>query len=267
MGKRRPGQPQRIPAAVAVLCVVAALGGARGSACSRSAPPPPQNSTHVEPSECCVNQALNPDPIVAGLRARLRPLPVEEARRRLPEWLRLAALGGRAIHGARISPARVPEPEGNQDLGKDIVPVPAVAVDLDTALGAMRLYRIDPKSPASRPRCVCILQHGHGNVTTDWPVFARLVADLQNAGIPAVVPQLPMMEFGCREYGNASLLNAVDLTLMGVLVHLERTVLDWIEREFPGAAVVYVGHSGGSVVGYYASALDARITAMAMGYT
>lgn len=204
---------------------------------------------------------------LAGLRPRNSNLPVDLIRSRARRNLALDRFGDYQI-------------VGNQTLGPSF-PAASVLENIFAARGGEQpritrittpgvywdcpLLLLDKKTPSRPVKRVMIFQHGHNHYRGDWQAFSDIFPPIWEADIPILLPLEPTDSM-CTDAISTHLLHLYDLSRMGLLVRQTQTYLDYVKKNYPGAEIVFVGHSGGATLGYFTSVVDDRIDAFALDH-
>ena len=182
------------------------------------------------------------------------PLTANELRGRLPAWLGMD----------QIPPFAVETVEREAIGSWEGVACKGTRYRLGTSFGVRWLVRLEPEAAANR-KWVLLVRHGHEGPAAFAAQFGDLLQRLSSTGC---VIYLPLDEVPERvdEYFAVHVLDLLDRSLMGARVAELRGMLDRIQGENPGARVIVIGHSMGSMVGYYGACLDDRVAALATDY-
>lgn len=113
---------------------------------------------------------------------------------------------------------------------------------------------------------VCIIQHGHGSA----PFFEKineLIETLLQRGVEIYIPLQPYMDAAFSEYQVWSMGVAMDKQLMGLRVESTIALTNQIKKTHDNPEIIFIGHSGGSMIGLYASICNDKFDRLAIDYS
>lgn len=254
--------PKTAAALVLVAALVLSVGCSKSSdtqAVSEIAPPPETNAADLLVSP--LGPLLNPRP---------KDYSIEQLRELLTGWLSLDRLGPPDYIEFRVR--KLSEPDALPDIFLHLIPAtfksgetPVSVCRLGSAWGEVYALILEPIESPIGDR-ICIFQHGHKNLPGFWRDYSSVILQVRDSGQRVILPLQPHMAFDDDEFLVFHKLHLLGLSLMGLRVAQTRLLLTWLLTENPKAQITFMGHSGGSMIGYYTSAVDPRIEAVALDH-
>ena len=267
---RRIARLGLLPAALLFLFSLAA-----GSSCCQLTPPEAHSSAVVADAACednvnyCEMEADVGEQYASVLAAPARAMSTAELRAIVPDLLALSELGPRTLLGQTRAKAIIPDdfpPRYGPITGPEMESMGCDLVTLRTAIGPIRFLEIaSPVAASTPPDKLVVFQHGHGDAVIDWRAFAPLFRELLAQNVVVILPIQPATDF-CNDALMSRRLLLLNRSMMGVRVALESTVIEFVKNRWNPVEVIFVGHSGGSMWGYFTSAVDDRIDAIAFDH-
>lgn len=125
--------------------------------------------------------------------------------------------------------------------------------------------RLKPANEQSSKK-VCIIQHGHGAN----PFFEKadeLINALLEKKVEIYLPLQPYMDAAFSEYQIWSMGIAMGKQLMSLRVESTIALIDYIKKTHNDPEIIFIGHSGGSMLGLYASICADELDKLAIDYS